>query len=87
VGKLSKSTASRICEKLRERYEAFRRRDLYDVGLVAFFLDATFLAVRPDGPRRASLSPGAHRDRRTRAAGGDVGEASPTRTGRRSDAT
>jgi transposase-like protein len=28
LGKLSKSTASRICSELRERFEAFKRRDL-----------------------------------------------------------
>src|SRR5918992_787630 len=28
LGKLSKSTASRICTELRERFEAFKRRDL-----------------------------------------------------------
>ncbi len=27
------------------------RRDLYEIRLVALFLDATFIAVRPDGPR------------------------------------
>src|SRR5215211_77146 len=55
LGKLSKSTASRICQELRERYEAFKRRDLYDVRLVALFLDATFIAVRPDGPKEGVL--------------------------------
>jgi putative transposase len=55
LGKLSKSTASRICEELRERYAAFTRRDLYDVRLVALFLDATFIAVRPDGPKEGVL--------------------------------
>ena len=30
LGKLSKATASRMCEELKERFEAFRRRDLYD---------------------------------------------------------
>src|SRR5213595_2358807 len=39
LGKLSKSTASRICQELRERFEQFKRRDLYGVGLVALFLD------------------------------------------------
>jgi hypothetical protein len=29
LGKLSKSTASRICEQLRERFQRFKRRDLY----------------------------------------------------------
>jgi transposase-like protein len=55
LGKLSKSTASRICTELRERFEQFRRRDLYDIGLAALFLDATFLAVRPDGPKEGVL--------------------------------
>jgi putative transposase len=55
LGKLSKSTASRICEELRERFEQFKRRDLYDVGLAALFLDAVFLAVRPDGPKEGVL--------------------------------
>src|ERR1700760_3350760 len=44
LGKLSK-----MCEELKERFAAFRRRDLYDIRLVALFLDATFIAVRPDG--------------------------------------
>ena len=38
-------------EELRERFEAFKRRDLYDIQLVALFLDATYLAVRPEGPK------------------------------------
>jgi transposase-like protein len=53
LGKLSKSTASRVCEELKERFDAFERRDLYELRLVALFLDATFIAVRPNGPRRA----------------------------------
>jgi putative transposase len=55
LGKLSKSTAARICTELRERFAAFQRRDLYDIGLAALFLDATFLAVRPDGPKEGVL--------------------------------
>jgi putative transposase len=51
LGKLSKSTASRICEELKERFERFRRRDLYETRLIALFLDATFIAVRPNGPK------------------------------------
>jgi transposase-like protein len=53
--KLSKSTASRICEELRERFEAFKRRDLYDVHLAALFLDAAFLSVRRDGRKEGVL--------------------------------
>src|SRR3954466_4936327 len=55
LGKLSKSTAARICSELRERFEAFQRRDLYDIQLAALFLDATFLAVRPSGPKEGVL--------------------------------
>jgi transposase-like protein len=55
LGKLPKSTAANICQELRERFEAFCRRDLYDIRLVALFLDATFLAVRPDGPKEGVL--------------------------------
>ena len=55
LGKLSKTTASRICDELRERFEAFKRRDLYDVQLAALFLDAVFLPVRPHGPKEGVL--------------------------------
>jgi putative transposase len=55
LGKLSKSTASRICQELRERFEQFKRRDLYDVQLAALFLDAVFLCVRPNGPKEGVL--------------------------------
>jgi transposase-like protein len=55
LGKLSKTTASRLCEELRERFEQFKRRDLYEVQLAALFLDAVFLPVRPDGPKEGVL--------------------------------
>jgi putative transposase len=55
LGKLSKSTASRICSELRERFAAFQRRDLYDIHLAALFLDAVFLSVRRDGPKEGVL--------------------------------
>jgi putative transposase len=55
LGKLSKSTASRICEELRERFEQFKRRDLYEVRLATLFVDAVFLSVRPDGPKEGVL--------------------------------
>jgi hypothetical protein len=51
----SKATAARICEQLRERYQAFKRRDLYTITLAALFLDATFIAVRHDGPKEGAL--------------------------------
>src|SRR2546423_12806653 len=55
LGKLSKSTAQRICTELGERFEQFKRRDLYEVRLAALFLDAVFLSVRPDGPKEGVL--------------------------------
>ena len=55
LGKLSKTTASRICEELRERFEQFKRRDLYEVQPAALFLDAVFLSVRPNGPKEGVL--------------------------------
>jgi transposase-like protein len=55
LGKLSKSTAQRICTELRERFEQFKRRDLYDVQVAALFLDAVFLSVRPNGPKEGVL--------------------------------
>jgi putative transposase len=42
---------SRVCAELRERFEAFKRRSLYDVNLVVLFLDAIYLPVRPSGPK------------------------------------
>src|SRR5688572_24949480 len=55
LGKLSKATAQRICTELRERFEQFKRRDLYDDQLAALFLDAVFLSVRPNGPKEGVL--------------------------------
>jgi putative transposase len=55
LGKLSKTTAARICTELRERFEQFKRRDLYDVQVAALFLDAIFLSVRPNGPKEGVL--------------------------------
>ncbi|MDQ4041445.1 MAG: transposase, partial [Actinomycetota bacterium] len=55
LGKLSKSTASRICAELRERFDAFQRRSLYELEIVALFCDAIFLATRPEGPKEGVL--------------------------------
>jgi Transposase, Mutator family len=44
-----------VCEELRERYDAFKRRDLYEVRLAALFLDATYISVRPSGPKEGVL--------------------------------
>ena len=55
LGKTSKSTVSRICAELHERFEAFCRRDLYEVKLVVLFLDAIYLPVRPSGPKEGVM--------------------------------
>ena len=59
LGTISKTTVSTICRELRDRYRAFRARSLGEVRLLALFMDAIYLPVRPEGPRRASSSPGA----------------------------
>src|SRR3984893_11926482 len=53
LGKTSRSTVSRVCSELHERFEAFCRRSLYDINLVVLFLDAIYLPVRPSGPKEA----------------------------------
>ena len=55
LGQVSKSTASRICKELRERFAAFQARDLSAVRLVALFLDAIYLPVRPQGAKEGVL--------------------------------
>jgi transposase-like protein len=53
---ISRSTVARICAELHERFEAFKRRSLYDTDLVVLFLDAIFLPVRlGDGYPRGAL--------------------------------
>jgi transposase-like protein len=44
-----------MCEELKERFAAFKRRDLYGTNLVALFLDATYVSVRPSGPKEGVL--------------------------------
>src|SRR6202140_760969 len=55
LAKISKSTVSRVCAELHERFEAFKRRSLYDVNLVVLFLDAISLPVRPSGPKEGGI--------------------------------
>ena len=55
LGKTSKSSVSRVCAELHERFEAFCRRSLYDVNLVVLFLDAIYLPVRPSGPKEGVI--------------------------------
>ena len=55
LGRTSKSTVATICAELRERFEAFCRRSLYDINLVVLFLDAIYLPVRPSGPKEGVI--------------------------------
>jgi putative transposase len=55
LGQVSKSTASRICKELRDRFAAFKARDLAGIRLVALFLDAIYLPVRPSGAKEGVL--------------------------------
>ena len=55
LGRTSKSTVATICAELRERFEAFCRRSLYDINLVVLFLDEIDLPVRPSGPKEGVI--------------------------------
>ena len=55
LGRTSKSTVATVCAELHERFEAFKRRSLYDIKLVVLFLDAISLAVRPSGPKEGVI--------------------------------
>lgn len=55
LGQVSKSTASRICRELRERYRAFRARSLAEIKLLILFLDAIYLPTRPSGAKEGVL--------------------------------
>src|ERR1039457_3587562 len=55
LGKTSRSSVSRVCAELHERFEAFCRRSLYYVNLVVLFLDAIYLPVRPSGPKEGVI--------------------------------
>ena len=55
LGSMSKTTVSRICSELRDRYRAFCARDLAEYEFVALFLDAIYLPTRPSGPKEGVL--------------------------------
>lgn len=55
LGQVSKSSASRVCQELRERYRAFCARSLAGVELLALFLDAVYLPTRPSGAKEGVL--------------------------------
>src|SRR3982074_2386380 len=51
LGHVSKSTVSRICRELRDRYTAFCTKSLAEVSVMALFLDAIYLPTRPSGQK------------------------------------
>jgi transposase-like protein len=55
LGRLSRSSASRVCQELRERYRAFCARSLAGIELLALFLDAVYLPTRPSGAKEGVL--------------------------------
>ena len=55
LGHVSKSTVSRICRELRDRYTAFCNKSLADLNLMALFLDAIYLPTRPSGQKEGVL--------------------------------
>ena len=55
LGAISRTAVSGICRELRDRYRAFRARSLGEVRLLALFMDAIYLPVRPEGPREGVL--------------------------------
>jgi transposase-like protein len=55
LGHISKSTVSRICRELRDRYTAFCNKSLADVNMMALFLDAIYLPTRPSGQKEGVL--------------------------------
>ncbi len=55
LGQISKSTVSRICRELRDRYTAFCNKSVHDLNLFALFLDAVYLPTRPSGDKEGVL--------------------------------
>jgi transposase-like protein len=55
LGHVSKSTVSRICRELRDRYSAFCNKSLADINVMALFFDAIYLPTRPSGQKEGVL--------------------------------
>jgi len=55
LGTVSKSTVSRVCRELRDRYHAFRARPLGEIDLLVLYLDAIYLPTRPSGAKEGVL--------------------------------
>jgi putative transposase len=52
---LSRSTVSRICQKIRTEFEAWRTRSLEDLHIDYLFLDASHFKMHPDAPAEPGL--------------------------------
>lgn len=52
---VSRSTVSRITERLHEDLEAFRQRDLSEANILYLFLDAMYLKIHIDSPRKEPI--------------------------------
>jgi transposase-like protein len=55
LGHIGRTAVSTICRELRDRYRAFRAKGLAEVRLLALFMDAIYLPVRPEGPKEGVL--------------------------------
>jgi transposase-like protein len=53
---LSKSTVSRICQRIRDEFEAWRHRDLGVVRLDYLFLDGSHFKLHPGAPAEPVLA-------------------------------
>jgi transposase-like protein len=53
LGHVSKTTVSRICRELRDRYTAFCNKSLANVTVMALFVDATYCPRVPAVRRKA----------------------------------
>ena len=55
LGQVSKTTVSRICRELRDRYRAFCSKSLAELSVLVLFLDAVYLPTRPSGAKEGVL--------------------------------
>jgi putative transposase len=63
---ISRTTVSRICQRLRAEFDTWRRRDLSAAEIDYLYLDGSFLQDAPQGQGRAGAGRLGHRHRRTR---------------------
>jgi transposase-like protein len=55
LGHVAKTTVSRICRELRDRYRAFCSKSLTEISVLVLFLDAVYLPTRPSGDKEGVL--------------------------------